>query len=734
MTSTVSPAPESTAQVPEESPAPDPQSRRKRILYLDHTAAMGGGEIAIYNVIRYLDRSRYHPIACLFAEGPLADQLRAAGVETHVLSLDRSVSTVKKDSLGLRSLLHLGTTLKTLGFIWTIARFIRETKPDLVHTNSLKADIIGGLAARIARVPVVWHVRDRITPEYLPRRVVQIFRLLCGLIPNYVVANSEATLNTIELPRRLRAAAIYSGIDLQNSIHVVHDGTPISDAGEPRSVPERPRLIGLVGRISPWKGQHIFLKAAAEVHWRFPDVRFQIVGAALFSEHAYEQEIRELCTSLKLDGVVEFTGFRKDVSNVVRNFDVLVHASTIGEPFGQVVIEGMAAAKAVIATDGGGVPEIVLDGVTGLLVPMDDAPAMAQAMIRLIEESNFAKQMGRLARERAVERFGIERTVAHVEGLYEEVVQGGWKAVVPSVFGTSFIQLATLSGQCVVAVVAVILAMLLKFGLGRLLGTNSAFSTYYLANLLVVWRLGPVPSMLAILLSVLLIDRFSLPGAGFSVTTAGAVQLLLFVCTCTALTWIITVLKLQYRRSERSRSATEEARRRSTFLGMAFQSFSMLSNETAIAENLAYVSTRSFAEWCVVEFSNGGNRLACAAVTHRDPAKNTALQELHQRKPAREVDVSRIRPLLRINPQHAPQDAAFADGLHAGSIALVGASSLISVPLMARGKTVGVATFVRARIDQQFFTVDLDVASELAWRAAQCITRAGLGHQVAPSI
>ncbi len=153
--------------------------------------------------------------------------------------------------------------------------------------------------------------------------------------------------------------------------------------------------IGLVGRISPWKGQHIFIRAAALVHQRFREARFFIIGAALFGEDQYEQEIRRLPGELGIEGIVEFSGFRSDVKQAIAELDLVVHASTQGEPFGQVIIEGMAAGKPVVATDGGGVPEIVEDGHTGILVPMGNVQAMADAICQILAHPVTGPSHGR---------------------------------------------------------------------------------------------------------------------------------------------------------------------------------------------------------------------------------------------------------------------------------------------------------------------------------------------------
>jgi len=267
---------------------------------------------------------------------------------------------------------------------------------------------------------VVWHVRDRIEDDYLPRSVVRIFRFLSHVIPHYVIANSAATLRTLHLSSSALATSIPSGVEMSGNVAIVHDGTT---AVETSSTPRNDSVfrIGLIGRISPWKGQHIFIQAATLVNKRFPKARFVIVGAALFGEEQYDKEVRQLPQELGIEHIVEFAGFCKDINLALSNLDLVVHASTKGEPFGQVIIEGMAAGKPVVATNGGGVPEIVEDGKTGILVPMGDATAMAEAICQILESPGRAREMGRKGRDRVAAHFTMDQTARRVEAVYEEM-------------------------------------------------------------------------------------------------------------------------------------------------------------------------------------------------------------------------------------------------------------------------------------------------------------------------
>ncbi len=382
---------------------------RATILFFDHTAQWSGGEISLFNLVTHIDQTKYRPVVILFADGPLREKLDEARIETRIIALDESVSQTRKDEMGAASLLKI----RQIGSIWKLVRqlrrIIKRERAQVVHCNSLKSDLIGGVAARLAGVPAIWHVRDRIETDYLPAPVVRAFRLLARVIPTRVIAVSGATLETLP---GVRGVAIHNGTVFEN----------FDDLNARAPFAGNAPVFGIVGRLTPWKGQHIFLRAAALVKAQMPDAKFQIVGATLFGEENYERELRELCAQLGLDEAVEWLGFRRDIPDVVAQMDALVHASTTGEPFGQVLIEGMAAARPVIATNGGGVPEIVLDGETGILVPMGEIEPLAHAMLELARDPQRARKMGAIGRERAKAGFTIAATARRVEAIWDELI------------------------------------------------------------------------------------------------------------------------------------------------------------------------------------------------------------------------------------------------------------------------------------------------------------------------
>lgn len=386
------------------------------VAFVDHTAQLGGGEIALRNLMLQLDPSRVHCVALLFADGPLAKQLEP-NFAVHIVPLAKEISETRKDTVGWKSLLRIRDAFSILRFIWELSRTIKRLNVQIVHTNSLKSHVLGGLAARLARRSVIWHLRDRIAPDYLPSTAVRCVRFLSRILPDVLIANSHATLATVRRQSESHGSS---------RSRVIHDGCEIPrEATRPDS--SEAVKIGLVGRISPWKGQHIFIRAIALLRDEFPSVRFQIIGAPLFSETEYEAKIKALCRELELHDAVEFTGFVADPACAISQLQILVHASTIGEPFGQVAIEGMAAGKPVIATQGGGIPEIVINDVTGLLVPMGDERALADAMATLLRDPAKARRMGERGRERVCQLFTLAHNARAVEGVYAQLTTAGFE-------------------------------------------------------------------------------------------------------------------------------------------------------------------------------------------------------------------------------------------------------------------------------------------------------------------
>ncbi len=176
-----------------------------------------------------------------------------------------------------------------------------------------------------------------------------------------------------------------------------------------------------MGRLVAWKGQHVLIEALARLAPDRPRLRALIVGDAGSSDQGYAQELKDLARALGVEDRVILTGFRDDIASLLHGVDVLVHTSTLPEPFGRVIIEGMAAGAPVVGANAGAVPEIIQDGVNGLLTPPGDAWALAQAIARILDHPDDAQAMRQAARQAIETRFTTARYVSGVEHVYEVI-------------------------------------------------------------------------------------------------------------------------------------------------------------------------------------------------------------------------------------------------------------------------------------------------------------------------
>jgi len=387
--------------VTREALAPPAAQRRLRVVYLDHVAQLSGGEIALLRLVPHLREVEAHVI--LAEDGPLADELVRAGISVEVMALRERARGLPKDAVTARTV-PIGAALATIAYVVRLALYLRRLRPDLVHANSLKAGVYGSLAARLAGVPLVWHVRDRIAGDYLPAAAVRAVRVMTGRLTAAVIVNSQETATT--LGSRAAAVVVPEAIIAPASVAVRAAG---------------PLTVGMVGRFAPWKGQDLFLRAFAQA---FPDgdAHCVLVGAPLFGEEDFERRLHALADELDLGARVQFRGFRTDIWPELSRMDLVVHASLVPEPFGQVVLEGMAAGVPVVAADAGGPRELIDHDVNGVLYPIGDESALARALSELARDGGRRARLADGGRD-AVAAYHPDVIAARVQALYRGVAE-----------------------------------------------------------------------------------------------------------------------------------------------------------------------------------------------------------------------------------------------------------------------------------------------------------------------
>ena len=379
-----------------------------RVAILDHTAELGGAELGLLRLLDAVDRARVDAVVVLFSAGPLETRLRQAGHRVVVVALDPGVRDVGR-SAGLPATLRAAGAVPA--FLRRLVATMRRLDVEVIHTTSLKADLLAVPVSRLLRRPLVWHVHDRIAEDYLPHRTVRLLRALARHAPRAVVVNSEATAAT--LPGARRPAVAYPGLsDAQLA------ATPR------RRQPEGDPVVGMVGRLSPTKGQLVLVRAARWVVDARPTTRFRIVGSPAFGAENYERQLRSEIDRLGLAANVDLVGFVDDPRPELDAMSVCVHASTVPEPFGQVVTEAMGWGVPVVATRGGGVDEIVRTSPraseTGLLVDPWDERGLGRAILDVIDRPRDALARAARAHADVSDRFGVERAAETVTRVWED--------------------------------------------------------------------------------------------------------------------------------------------------------------------------------------------------------------------------------------------------------------------------------------------------------------------------
>jgi glycosyltransferase involved in cell wall biosynthesis len=302
-----------------------------------------------------------------------------------------------------------------------LAALARRVRADLIHTNGLKVHLLGGLAGRMIGTPVVWHLRD-----FLPDGIAgQLFRKAVRWLPTLVITNSDAVAASIRSGRDKGPCIIrqYNPVNLCR-FHSGLSGGPIRrDLGLGDDVP----LAGIVAHLTPWKGHELFLDIARQVTEAIPRAHFIVAGGPIYETdgHAgYPEALPRRASALGLADRLVFLGARDDIPEVLAALDVLVHCPTAPEPFGRAVAEAMAVGRPVVAARCGGIPEIVEDGITGLLAPPGDAKGFASAVVKLLQDSALRERFGRSARLRAESLFGCEAHADAVLKAYQSVLAG----------------------------------------------------------------------------------------------------------------------------------------------------------------------------------------------------------------------------------------------------------------------------------------------------------------------
>ncbi|MCM8823077.1 MAG: glycosyltransferase [Candidatus Omnitrophica bacterium] len=378
------------------------------LLFFEPSSGFGGSGNSLFNLLKHLDKNKFKPIVVTFNEGPQFEKIKNLGIEIIKLKVKKEETEDKEGRLSYFKFIW-DLLFNILPLSIKLVSIIKRYNIDSVHINT---NIISGipaiLSARILGIPCICHIRQT-------RRFIKRERFFAKLVDRFIFINHKSKELNSDFIRGEKAKVIYDGINLE---YFKEDNRErIRKEFNLDSYP----IVGVVGRIVEGKGFDDFIRASAIVSQRRPEVKFLIVGADHSEGKGLEKELRNLSRNLNLNDKVIFTGWRNDTTDLISAFDINVQPYTLPEGLPNVIIEAMALSKPVIATNIPGPSEIVLDGETGLLVPPCNPQALAEVIIKLLDNSTLAKKMGEAGRKRVEEVFEIKKTVRKIEEIYEEI-------------------------------------------------------------------------------------------------------------------------------------------------------------------------------------------------------------------------------------------------------------------------------------------------------------------------
>ena|ERR1051326_6554624 len=394
---------------------------------------MGGAEVALLNLLASLRAAKpqwdLHLI--ISANGALAQKAGSLGVTCHTVLFPESLTRLGDASSGgpagrnvrRLSLVRqmLTASLGSVLYAFRLRKLLRQLDPDLIHTNGFKMHLLGAIA-KGRSVPLVWHVHDYIHSRPIMARLMKLFRRRCAI----VLANSNSVRDDVlaTCGSETKVKTLYNIVDASV---FTPDGPRLDLDSLARLPPSDEKIVkvGMLATFARWKGHESFLRAFAMLP---PELflRGYIIGGALYQTNGSQyslSELKALAEKLEISDRVGFTNFVDEPAAAMRALDIVVHASIQPEPFGLVVAEAMACGRPVIASEAGGVGEIIDSGVNALSHSPGDAARLAEQITSLATNFELRQRLALAGRQTIRQRFTRERLVSELAPLYSELLQ-----------------------------------------------------------------------------------------------------------------------------------------------------------------------------------------------------------------------------------------------------------------------------------------------------------------------
>lgn len=382
---------------------------KKKILFLYDSTVLGGAEKSLLYLIKNLNRKKFSPIVVLPDRGFLFRQLDLLGIDVRLMEIRRLRKTANLFKL-FNYLLHL------LRVAYQLRLLINTEKINIIHANSLSAQIQVNFVRGVKNIPKIWHIRD-IFPHHLSIRLSIKY---AALYTTKIVAISRAVKDNLVKMGILedKITVIYNGIDFGEIKKVSHNNETVRRKFK---VGSDCYIIGMIGSISYSKGQDIFIQAAHMVLKEFPDTLFVIVGGYFPENLSYYQEMRQLVEKLQMKEKVVFLDPVEEIEELICSLDIVVNMSREREGLGRSILEGMALGKPVVGSKIGGIPELV-DEDCGILIDSENVNELFEKLCFLIKDRNLMIKMGENGKKKIEKSFNIKLKVKELEGVFNSVL------------------------------------------------------------------------------------------------------------------------------------------------------------------------------------------------------------------------------------------------------------------------------------------------------------------------
>lgn len=379
-----------------------------KILFYNHTGQVSGAERVLLMILSRLERDSIEPVTVCPQQGELTDRISELGIEVEPMALLEARFTWRPDRL-----------VRYLKSLFAVTLDLRETVkragPDLIHANSIRAGLVATVATVRLGMPVIWHLHDEL-PRHPLSTLIRLFALMSSRTRLLAVSNSVAkNFWGVLKPLQRRMQIILNAID---ESRFQPDGRNRAVKRVELGIENAECVVGIVGQITPRKGQLELLRAFANVLKELPKAVLLIVGAPLFNrDQDYADLVSETARKLGIENNVRMLGSRNDVAAIMQSLDLLVVNSAV-EPFGLVAVEAMACGTTVLATRTGGLPEIIEHERTGWLIQPRDERALATGIITLTNRPVLRAKLAARAKETLTPRFSCERYLDELNKFY----------------------------------------------------------------------------------------------------------------------------------------------------------------------------------------------------------------------------------------------------------------------------------------------------------------------------